>query len=332
MNEEITPVSIIICSKNNIEFLKRNLNLVMEQDYANFELIVVNDGSWDGTKDFLDQQSMDYSNLRAVHLDKDRNHMAGKKFALTMGIKAATNEHLLLIDADCAPVSKNWIRSMMSKFEDGKDIVLGFSPYKKYFGLLNLFIRYETLYVGMHYLSFAMKGKTYMGVGRNLAYKKSLFLQNKGFAKHINIAAGDDDLFVQAVANADNTKVCIDPDSFTLSEPHRKVGEWWNQKKRHLSVGSEYKSSTKVLLGVYNISFLLFYLLLISAIFISPNWEWIILIYGIRMLILWIVTILCFAKLKDVFVGFLFPILDVFYFLYYIILGPISMSKNKSKW
>jgi len=134
------------------------------------------------------------------------------------------------------------------------------------------------------------------------------------------------------VANKKNTAICIDPDSFTLSDPHRKIGDWWNQKKRHLSVGTEYKSSTKAILGFYNVSFILFYLLLLATFLLSVKLEWILLIYGVRTLILWVVSVLCFTKLKDTFMGIVFPILDVLYFLYYIILGPVSMFKNKSTW
>ena len=251
------PTSVVICTKNDIEQLKSNLPKILSQDYPDFEVIVVNDGSWDGTKNFLDRIALEVDRLRLIHLDKDRNHTAGKKFALTMGIKAAKNEHLLLIDSDCYPHSNSWISLMMCKFKDGKEVVLGFSPYKKHMGLLNLFIRYETLFVGMQYVSYALNGKPYMGVGRNLAYKKSLFLGQKGFAKHINLAAGDDDLFVQSIANKKNTAVCIQPDSFTISQPHRKVGDWWKQKKRHLSIGTAYKGGIKFALGTFNLSFII---------------------------------------------------------------------------
>lgn len=325
-------LSVVVCSKNDIEFLKLHLPLILAQDYPNFEVIVVNDGSWDGTKAFLDKLQVENNLLRPVHLDKDRNHTAGKKFALTMGIKAAKNEYLLLIDADCKPLSDQWARIMMSHFKDGIDIVLGFSPYKKHFGLLNMFIQYETLFVGMQYLSFALKGKPYMGVGRNLAYKKSVFLENKGFAKHINIAAGDDDLLVQSIANKKNTAVALDEECFTESVPHRRIGKWWNQKLRHLNVGTHYNSKMKWILGVFSFSFIVFYLCLIGLFLLGAPLMFISVLFGARVLLLWIPTLVCFNKLKNIWIAILFPLLDVIYFIYYSILGPISLFRSKDKW
>lgn len=325
-------VSIVVCSKNDIEFLKKHLDSLLNQDYPDFEVIVVNDGSWDGTKAYLDRIQIENPKLKPVHLDKDRNHTAGKKFALTMGIKAAKNEYLLLIDADCKPASNKWVSTMMNHFEEGIDVVLGFSPYKTYYGVLNLFIRYETLFVGMQFLSLAMKNRPYMGVGRNMAYKKSVFLENKGFASNINIAAGDDDLLIQTIANKNNTSICIDAESHTVSEPHRRIGKWWNQKMRHLNVGTHYKAGIKWILGIFSFSFLFFYLSLIALFVLQIPLEYIAILFGIRIILTWIPTFICYKKLNNAWLAIAYPFLDIFYFIYYIILGPISLFRNKDKW
>ena len=167
-------VSVIICAKDESENLSKNLPSFLEQDYPTFEVIVVNDQSVDGTKYLLQDLEKKYKNLKVVTIDDHIISRVGKKFALTIGIKTAQYDYILLSDADCATVSNNWIRKMSASFSE-KDIVLGISPYKKQKGLLNKFIRFDEFIVMIQYLSFALAKIPYMGVGRNLGYKKSLF-------------------------------------------------------------------------------------------------------------------------------------------------------------
>ena len=167
------PISIIICAKNEEENLKNNLPKILNQKYFNFEVIVVNDQSIDETSFLLEKFEKSYSNLVVVTIDSHVNHKIGKKFALTLGIKTAKYEYLLLTDADCVPNSENWAKQIVKNFTCS-DIVLGYGGYKKKKGLLNKFIRFDTFNVAQQYLSFALAGQTYMGVGRNLAYKKSI--------------------------------------------------------------------------------------------------------------------------------------------------------------
>ena len=129
------------------------------------------------------------NNGKIVKIEKHVKHGIGKKFALTLGIKAAKHEYLLLTDADCKPTSKNWLSKMAANFSDVKQIVLGYGAYKKEKELLNTMIRFDAFHIAFQYFSFALAGETYMGVGRNLAYKKSVFFNNKGFASHIFLPA-----------------------------------------------------------------------------------------------------------------------------------------------
>lgn len=260
---KLPPVSIVICARDEAANMQKNLPAVLSQDYPDFEVIVVNDCSQDETEELLLELKAKYKNLRTTIIKEDQKFSHGKKLAVTIGIKAAKNEWLLLTDADCYPVSNNWIRKMAAGFSDSKSIVLGYGGYEHKKGLLNNLSRFDTFFIALQYAGFALAGKPYMGVGRNLAYRRSLFFNNKGFARHSNLQSGDDDLFINEVATKSNTAVVIDPESFTRSIPKTTFSAWLAQKKRHLTTGKYYRGNHKLLLGTENISRILFYLFFI---------------------------------------------------------------------
>jgi biofilm PGA synthesis N-glycosyltransferase PgaC len=253
------PISVIICARNEAENLRKYLPIVLQQDYFQFEVIVVNDRSWDGTADLLEEFDAIYSNLKVVTVADGDKFIAGKKFAVTMGIKAASYDWLVFTDADCEPASSNWLMGMQQPEEEGIEIVLGYSPYFKKGGLLNSLIRFETFFTAVNYLSFALKGMPYMGVGRNMAYKKALFFKNKGFASHMHIPSGDDDLFVNANAHKDNTQIRINKETQVWSEPKTSFIAYLRQKKRHFGAGKLYKPRHQFILSTQIIIQFLFY-------------------------------------------------------------------------
>jgi glycosyltransferase involved in cell wall biosynthesis len=268
------PVSIIVCAFNEDANLKKNLPNLLNQNYTKngkpyFEVLVVNDNSDDDTFYLLNQLKDKYEHLHIVNLTQDAKLIPGKKFPLSMGIKSARFDHLLLTDADCVPSSEHWLSEMSGKFSDTKKIILGYSPYAKHNGWLNKKIRFETFHSAMQYLSYSLANIPYMGVGRNLAYHRDLFNNNKGFSSHHHIVSGDDDLFINQVANASNTAICIQPFTFTYSEPKKTEDDWHYQKKRHLSTGKYYKTKHKLLLGVYAMSHFLCWVLAVVC-FIFP--------------------------------------------------------------
>ncbi|HLW39046.1 MAG TPA: glycosyltransferase, partial [Brumimicrobium sp.] len=212
------PISIIISARNEEDNLAEFLPYILEQDYPNFEVIVVNHQSTDGTEYILKAFQETHSHLRVITLERDKHLAFGKKLPLTVGIKGAKHNHLLLTDADCMPTSNQWLKIMASKFSDKKEIVLGYAPLRKTKGFLNKLIRFDTAFIALNYLSFAKAGTPYMGVGRNLAYTKDLFLKNKGFKSHYSIQSGDDDLFIQEVAKKKNYTISLSPDSFCVSD------------------------------------------------------------------------------------------------------------------
>lgn len=281
---DFEPVSVVICAKNEFHNLKINLPLILNQDYPEFEVVVVNDVSDDETIFLLEDLEKEYRHLKVVSITQDLNFFKGKKFPLALGIKSAHNECLLLTDADCTPSAPNWIKEMASNFSNHTEVVLGYGKYFQEKGFLNAVIRYETVMTAIQYFSFALVGLPYMGVGRNLAYKRSLFIQNKGFISHYNVSSGDDDLFINKVANKKNTQIEISPESFTMSPGKGRFKDWWIQKRRHLSTGKYYKTKHKILLGGYSISLIFVFLSLIGLLVLKHYIIPVIVLFAIRLL------------------------------------------------
>lgn len=243
--QDLPPVSVVICAKNEEENLAIHLPSVLEQDYPNFEVVVVNDCSTDDSDVVLQRLANEYKNLKVTTIGLDPKFSHGKKLALTVGIKAASHNNLLLTDADCQPAGKDWIRYMVQNFGGGKEVVLGYGGYLPQKGWLNKMIRMDTLQIAMQYLGFALAKRPYMGVGRNLAYTKELYDKNRGFASHSHILSGDDDLFIQQVANKKNTTVELRSNGHTRSVASNTFADWAKQKQRHLTTSPLYKRRVK---------------------------------------------------------------------------------------
>ncbi len=263
-SEPLQPVSIVICAKNEDENLTEFLPKVLTQDYPEFEVIVVNDCSLDDTENVIDEFAKIFPNLKKVTIKEDGYYKHGKKFALLVGIKGTKYNQLLLTDADCYPSSTQWLKEMASKFSVKKEIVLGYGAYEKQNTFLNKLIRYDTFIIAVQYLSAAIKNKAYMGVGRNLAYKKDLFFKLKGFSNHYHINSGDDDLFVNVAAGSDNTEVCVSHESITYSKAEKTFKDWRIQKARHLTTAPLYSTQSKSRLLFSWFSQYFFYLTLIG--------------------------------------------------------------------
>lgn len=326
------PLSVVICARNEAENLKRHLPAVLEQDYPDFEVIVVNDRSWDGTNEILEAFAEEYKHLKIVTVTDGNKFIVGKKFALTMGIKATMHEWLVLTDADCQPASNKWLLGMQQPEQQDIAIVLGYSPYIKKRGLLNALIRFETFFTAVNYLSFALKGMPYMGVGRNLAYKKSLFFKNKGFAAHMHIPSGDDDLFVNAHAYKGNTAICIHKDAQVWSEPNSSFKAYLRQKKRHFGAGKLYKTKHKIILTAQIIIQFLFYVILGVLLSFESTLYPALGLLGLSIIIRSIVYPRILKRLSYGDLSWWFPILDMLLFIFLVFNGILSIFVKKVQW
>ena len=332
--ESWPPVSVIICARDEQTNLEQNLPPILEQNYPDFEVIVVNHGSSDDTDMVLQRFQHQYPHLESTEIKQDQKFTHGKKLAVTVGIKRASHEWLLFTDADCHPLSKNWIRSMARNFDEQTSLVLGYGGYSPRGGLLNNMIRFDTLSIALQYFSYALRGFPYMGVGRNLAYRKSLFFGNKGFAGHYHLESGDDDLFVDQTARKANTRVQISRESQMVSRPHTSFRGWFKQKRRHLTTASHYRGKTKLRLMTELISRLVFYAgFILSLVWFTEYYPYIIGIFVVRWAALLIDYKGIMNKLGEK--NLLLPLIFYDIFLPFInFMGIISnkISSNNHQW
>ena len=259
-------VSVILCAHNESYNLSQYLQSLLTQDYPEYEVIVVDDGSEDDTRAVIERYMTRDPRLHMTFVPYGARVGSTKKLALTLAAKAAQYDYLLLTDADCRPESNQWIREMMKGFSNSTSIVLGFGAYFYDKGHLNRLVRFDTLFNGLHYLGAALCGHPYMGVGRNLAYRKDFFFESGGFTHLMANRAGDDDLFVNHVANRENTAVVVSRDSIVWSPAKTTMREWWQQKRRHLSVSPSYRRATQFRLTLEPLSRGLFYALVLGIV------------------------------------------------------------------
>ncbi len=356
------PVSVIICARNEAENLKNNLPSILEQNYPNFEVVVVNDASTDDTAAVLLDFSKKYPHLNIVTVLEKKG--LGKKTALATGIEHAKNEWLLMTDADCTPLSINkdseisqspnhtiaqstsWISGMMAGISQSpnhpitqsisaeKEIVLGYAPYtKRDSSFLNKFIRFETVWTATQYLSFALIGQPYMGVGRNLLYNKKLYIKVNGFEKHADLASGDDDLFVNQVITQKNFSIILLPQTFMASEPKTRWKSYFTQKNRHLSAGNRYILKHKILLGLVSLSHFLFFVTIFFYTYIKISTMFAITSIVVRTILIWTVYAKILRKLHDDRLLWWIPLLDVFYVFFYLVFAStIILRAPPRKW
>ncbi|NQT77684.1 MAG: glycosyltransferase [Bacteroidetes bacterium] len=326
------PVSVVICAKNEYYKLKMNLPLILEQDHPSFEVVVVNDNSQDDSLELLEDMAREHSNLKIVNLSQDLNFFQGKKFPLSLGIKSASNDILLLTDADCRPSSKDWIKNMSGKFRGEKEIVLGYGGYERKRNLINYIIRYETLWVAIQYLSFSLAGRTYMGVGRNMLYSKSLFYRNKGFSSHYTVASGDDDLFINSVANRKNVAIEIAHGSHTISAPKTSFSSWIIQKRRHLTTWKYYRGRFKRLLGLWSVSQIIFLALFVILLILGYNMVYIAGLFILRFFSHLMITKKSMNKLNEKELLLISPLAELFLVILYPVLSLVNMFSKADKW
>jgi glycosyltransferase involved in cell wall biosynthesis len=304
---------VIICAKNAEKTIKACIQSILDQDYPDFEIIIAEDYSTDCTPQFLEHLQSQYSQLNSFRPSIDR---LGKKIALQEAIEKSAGEWILLTDADCLAPTNTWISTMLLSLRQETDVVLGYSSYLTQKGGLNAMIRYETIYIALQYFSAARFGMAYMGVGRNLAFKKSAFTENDPFLAASANFSGDDDVIVAALAKNDNVEIVLEAPAHTTSAPKTTISEYFQQKRRHLSPSIFYSPKHQIGLGLLGLSFLCFYffgiLLMFSEIIVLVVVGYLIRLVLIVFTYRWATKILGNREIV-----FLIPLLDILLALFY---------------
>lgn len=322
-NTENQSVSVIVCYHNESKNAISSLHNLSRIKAKNLEIVLVDDMSTDDT---FSQLSANLSSIMRV-VQNTTEHK-GKKMALSHGINNAKYDWLLMTDADCR-VGEKWVKSMRSMSLDHQ-IVLGYAPLDRSKSWIGKFARYETYYTALQYLSFALAGRPYMGVGRNLMYHRNIFDDADGFTSHTDIASGDDDLLINYAANAVNTTICLDPESFVYSPGKETFSSFIRQKTRHVSSSHRYRWVDKLLLGLSSISQMGLYILAVVLLF-SQYSSWVLLLPAYWLLMMMIQYPIC-KKLHSIDLWLLYPVYDMAMAMYYIIMIPFTFIKKQNTW
>jgi glycosyltransferase involved in cell wall biosynthesis len=304
-------ISVVICARNAYYSLKENLPSLLEQDYPNFEVVIVNYASDDDTAYLLTTMADSEPRLKIVEIKENLNFFTGKKFPLSIGIKSAQNDLIVVTDPTCRPASRNWLSLLMAGFADSTEIVLGYGAYEKKKGFFNKLVRFDIAQNAVKYFSFALAGIPYKGVGRNLAYRRSLFFRNNGFISHYRLSSGEDDLFINKVARGSNTKIITNPESFTVAEAKFDFRNWFLWKKRKFFTPYFYRFKHKFLLGAYNFNVIAFYLLFICLLAFQYNPLFITAAFLFRMIFQILIFHFGMKRLKERGLAWFLPFFEI---------------------
>ncbi len=333
--KQYPPVSVLISAKNEAENLKKNLSLFYKQNYPDFEMVLIDDRSVDNTREIMADFQEKYplkTRVVGVEFSDNPRFIGNKKYALTLGIKAAKYNHLLFTDADCRPESPQWIEKMSGNFTDKKQLVLGYGKYEKQKGFLNKLIRFETLQTAMQYFSYALAGMPYMGVGRNLGYTKELFFDNNGFYDHMHLLSGDDDLFVNKAATKENTAVVLEKGSATISVPKQTWKDWIHQKRRHITTASHYRLKHKILLALYYLSTVLFYFTAFFLLIKGYQWKIVLTLFLFRLIFAFLIQYKIAQKLDEKDIIKAFPLYEISLILIQFYIFILNLIRKPKTW
>lgn len=325
------PVSVLIFAKNEAENLQKIIPNIIQQKYTAFEIVLINDASKDNSLEVMQSFKLNHTNIKIIDVKNTEAFWGNKKYALTLGIKAATHEHLLFINPGSKTISKFWISKMSQHFNVDKTIVLGYNKYKQENSILNLLVRFETLLTAVKCFGYTKLGAPYRALGGNLAYKKSGFFKVKGFINHMNIKSGENDLFIQDAANNTNTTICTSEKSFTVSKAPSTFKEWSSQKTKQVSTANHYKLKHKLLLGLFNISKVLFYISGIILCFLYPL-QMVLPIVITYYTIQYLVVGFASKKLKEPQIIYFIPFLEIGVLLFHFSIFISNLISKPNHW
>lgn len=322
-------ITVLTCARNEADSLPQLFKALENQSYPAFQWVVVNDESTDGTQAWLQSMSSEPSRLDVTPIHLKDKALAGKKGAVLAGWEVCKHDIIVSIDADCLPVSEDWLREVVRAMNGGAEVFIGLGQYKSSSGLLSNLIQLETLQTAMLYLSSARVGRPYMAVGRNWAYRKWASMEEDLLAD-AGILSGDDDLLLQ---RRKPQKVAIrwKKEAQTESVPPQSWSSWIAQKRRHASTGMGYPLRDQAYLFLFVAAQAGFIFGLFGSILQGAPTGIMALLFGSFLMLEWLLIYPFFRTVGKTSVlwkrWYLVPLLLLFMFLY----GVLGLLKP-SKW
>ena len=330
----LPPVSVVMTAHNDADKLRANLLYVLEQDYPTFEVVVVDYRSSDDSKYVLQMLSQTYNHLKVVHLDANPNGFQGLKYPFSMGVKSAQYDLLLLTETDCVPKDVTnfcWIREMVAGYVGKQtEMVLGYCGIQPRRSPINWLQQYDNLDYSVEYLGAAIHRRPFTGCGRNLSYRRSLFMKSGGFIYHYHIPDGADDMFVCQNATRRNTSVVLSDGAFTTVEPQRSLRAWHSYRRHRAATHRYYGLGLRLNRLMRPLGVLLFYLSA-ALLLVGGNFPWQVLAGVVLIKLIWQIVATAQATerldIKPV-VYWLSPLFEIYFFIANTISGIIPLSKK----
>jgi glycosyltransferase involved in cell wall biosynthesis len=260
-------LSVVIATADQEEMLAKHLPRILEQDYPDFEVIVVDDNSKDDTQALLERLAQQYPHLYVTHTSDSIRYISHKKLALTLGIKAAKKEWVVFTEANCYPTSQQWLARMAQHCTENIDVVLGYSNYERKPGVANWCMVYDTLLQQVRLIGLTLLGRGYMGIGRNMAYRRELFFTHKGYSRHLDLERGEDDLFIYEHIPAERITADFNADSVVRCASGSTT--WKNEKLSRLFIRTKMKGMRPYLLSADTLTRTLLYATLSTGVIIG---------------------------------------------------------------
>ncbi|OSY89107.1 hypothetical protein WH52_00140 [Tenacibaculum holothuriorum] len=309
-NIEELPISVIIHTKNNADLLEQNLPNIINQNYNNFEVVIINDASIDTTSELLENLQKENNRLTIVNVENNEAFWGNKKYALTLGIKAAKNEHLVFTEIYTAPISNNWLKEIASSFNNDTQIVLGYKKLEtSKIGLLNMLIRFEYLIKSILNFSLTKTSTPFTAEQTNYAFTKKTFFKVNGYINHMKVYNAQNDLFLKDAATKNNVAICTSTNSFTIDKNKDSFGEWFSKLRESALTKSLYQLKHKLYINTFNFSKFLFYTLAIANLFL--NWKFTLPFIIVYYLIFVLVIFKFSKKLNEKYITIFTPLLDI---------------------
>jgi cellulose synthase/poly-beta-1,6-N-acetylglucosamine synthase-like glycosyltransferase len=318
-------VSVVIAARNEAQRIKPTLDSLLKINYPTdkFEVIWVDDASQDGTAEIIKSYSGRQVNWQLIQIKKKDQKLKGKKAALNLAIEQARGEIILTTDADCR-VPENWLTTMAAAFDNETIMVLGHSVLEQKKGFLDKLLRFDNLFSGIMVAAPTLAGFPISSVGRNMAYRKSAYLNAGGFDQLSQHKSGDDVHLTELFRRKLKGKItfCSAPGSFTFTKTPDSFKEIFLQQIRKNSKLLK-KSLGSVLLALL----LFFYLIFLLAFpFYAPqSIHFWLSILAIKMIPEFITLVVAAKKLGDFKLVPFIPFMQIFYPVYVTIFSIIGI-------